>query len=106
MLNSSFGFVFTEDFEGPFTLIERVSLNCGQHFDIFSIGHNRKDVEKKNTTEELIGGSELERLAIAIMKSQPTRHSYHIAFVDQAVELGRNEEEGSKVGNQKFTLSK
>jgi len=53
MLNSSFGFVFIEDFGGPFTLIGRVSLNYGQHFDIFFIGHNRKDVEEKTLQKNL-----------------------------------------------------
>jgi hypothetical protein len=37
---------------------------------------------KKNTTKEPLGGSKLERLAIAIAKSQLARHSYHITFVD------------------------
>jgi len=53
MLNSSFGYVFNENFGGPFTLIEKVSLNYGQHFDIFSIGHNRKDVEEKTLQKNL-----------------------------------------------------
>jgi hypothetical protein len=38
--HSSFGYVFTEDFRGPLTLVERACLNDGQHLNNFSVSHN------------------------------------------------------------------
>ncbi len=68
------------------------------------VGHNVKGCCKGRVTKEPIGGNELERLVVAIVESQLTRCSYHITFLDQVVELGRHEEEGSRVGNRKFQL--
>ncbi len=68
------------------------------------VGHNRKECCRGSATKELIRGNGLERLVVAATESQPSRHSYHIAYAYQVIELGKHKEEGSKGGNQKFQL--
>ncbi len=59
---------------------------------------------RRSTTKKHVRGNELERLAITIVESQLARHSSHRTFANWATKLGRNEEEGSRVGNWKFQL--
>ncbi len=61
-------------------------------------------VIEKDIVEEPTRGSGLERLVAIATKGQPTRRSYHRTYVDWATKLGRQEEEGLEVGNQKFQL--
>jgi len=70
------------------------------------IGHNKKECCKGSIVDELTRGSKLERPATIATKGQPTRCSYHTTFVDWTAKLERHEEEGLRVGNQKFQLLK
>jgi hypothetical protein len=58
------------------------------------VGHSQKGCCKSRITKEPIRCNELERLVVIVVESQPTRHSYHITYADQVIELGRHEEEG------------
>lgn len=59
--SSSFVYVFTEDFRGPLTLVERTCLNDGQHLDNFSVGHNWEGHCRGSTTQEFVRVSRFER---------------------------------------------
>ncbi len=66
----------------------------------FWLATTEKDVAKvTNTIEEPIGGNKLERLVVVAIENQPSRHSYHIAYIDQVIELGKHKEKGSISGN-------
>jgi hypothetical protein len=48
MLNNSFSSIFIKDFGGPFTLVKKVCLNDGQHFEAFLLATIERKLKKKH----------------------------------------------------------
>lgn len=101
---NSFSCVFTKVVGIPPTSFEKLCPRGGQHFESFLVGCNQKSLCKGSVAKKLARGSQFKRPSPTPTNCQLARLFDHLKSKDRIARLGRHENKGSRIGNQKFQL--